>query len=65
VQIGEHTLRSVPFDKLGSYDAVVIVTDHSSLDWKVVARDSKIIVDTRNAMREAARGDLRAKVVSI
>jgi UDP-N-acetyl-D-glucosamine dehydrogenase len=65
VQIGEHTLRSVPFEKLGSYDAVVIVTDHSSLDWKAVARDSKIIVDTRNAMREAARGELRAKVVSI
>ena len=34
---------------LGSYDAVLIATDHDSVDYGLVARHSKVVVDTRNA----------------
>ncbi|HZQ55422.1 MAG TPA: nucleotide sugar dehydrogenase [Bryobacteraceae bacterium] len=32
-------------------DCVVIVTDHGSLDYKAILENSKLIVDTRNALR--------------
>lgn len=32
-------------------DCVVVVTDHSNVDYSAVVRDSKIIVDTRNALK--------------
>lgn len=32
-------------------DCVVLVTDHSAFDYKSIANDSKLIVDTRNAFR--------------
>lgn len=31
-------------------DCVVIVTDHAGYDWEMVRRDSRVIVDTRNAL---------------
>lgn len=33
-------------------DAVVIVTDHSSVDYELVARHSRLIIDTRGVLRE-------------
>jgi UDP-N-acetyl-D-glucosamine dehydrogenase len=63
VVIGEHTHKSVGLDGLGNYDAVVIVTDHSSVDYTRVARDAKLIVDTRNALKNIK--DSRAKILSI
>jgi UDP-N-acetyl-D-glucosamine dehydrogenase len=43
--------RSVALSEgnLASYDAVVISTDHDCVDWKLVGRSAKLIVDTRNA----------------
>ena len=64
MKIGEHEMKSVAFDKLDSYDAVVIVTDHSSVDYKQVAAKAKVIVDTRNAMKHA-KADARAKLISL
>ncbi|MDX1814987.1 MAG: nucleotide sugar dehydrogenase [Thermodesulfobacteriota bacterium] len=32
-------------------DCVVIVTDHSDFDYRLVARESKVIVDARNALK--------------
>ena len=37
--------------KIAEYDAVVIVTDHSSYDWSWIAARSQLLVDTRNAAR--------------
>ncbi len=46
------TLRSVPLaESLGDADCVVVLTDHSVIDWDLVARGATPIVDTRNAMR--------------
>jgi UDP-N-acetyl-D-glucosamine dehydrogenase len=50
-------LQSVPLtdDELKSADCVVIVTDHSDIDYANVCQLSTLIVDTRNALG----GDLR------
>lgn len=41
--------KSVALKKINQYDCVVILTDHSAYDFKAIADQSKIIVDTRNA----------------
>jgi UDP-N-acetyl-D-glucosamine dehydrogenase len=51
----EHDLQmsSVEINKesLGSYDCVLIATDHSSYDYEEIVRESKLVVDTRGATR--------------
>ncbi|MEA3308083.1 MAG: nucleotide sugar dehydrogenase [Chloroflexota bacterium] len=37
---------------LQAADCVVIVTDHSVYDWEQIARQSRLVVDTRNALRD-------------
>jgi UDP-N-acetyl-D-glucosamine dehydrogenase len=44
-------MRSTPLDKVGEYDCVLIVTDHSSYDYATIVRDAQLVVDTRNATR--------------
>jgi len=41
-------------EKLQSYDLVVLSTDHSIFDYKLIAKSSRLIVDSRNAFE--ARG---------
>lgn len=36
---------------LRSYDAVIVATAHSAYDWRLIAQNSKLIVDTRNALK--------------
>jgi UDP-N-acetyl-D-glucosamine dehydrogenase len=47
-------MRSVELtpERLGSYDCVLIATDHSSYDYDAIVRHSKLVVDTRNATRK-------------
>ncbi|MDQ5852888.1 MAG: nucleotide sugar dehydrogenase [Chloroflexota bacterium] len=46
---------SVPLTRetIASYDAVLISTDHDAVDYRVVAENAKITVDTRNACARA------------
>jgi UDP-N-acetyl-D-glucosamine dehydrogenase len=37
---------------LPSYDAVVVVTDHSSYDYAAIVRHSRLVVDSRNATKD-------------
>ncbi len=55
--------RSVPLTprQVSSADAVLIVTDHDAVDYALIARHAKLVVDTRNAMARA--GIRSAKVV--
>ncbi|MGQ0537608.1 MAG: nucleotide sugar dehydrogenase [Gemmatimonadaceae bacterium] len=48
-----HTLRAVDLtaDRLASADAVVIVTDHSAVDYQMVVDHAELVVDTRNSTR--------------
>ena len=36
---------------MDQYDCVVIVTDHSDYDYPRIVRESKLVVDTRNATK--------------
>ena len=44
-------MKSTPIDRIGEYDCVMIVTDHSSYDYKAIVREAQLVVDTRNATR--------------
>ncbi len=44
-------MHCTPLEKIGEYDCVVIVTDHSDYDYKKIAKEAKLVVDTRNAMK--------------
>ena len=39
-------------EALKGYDCVLIATHHQAYDWQMVADNSKLIVDTRNALRQ-------------
>ncbi len=53
-----HSMKSVPCtpESVARYDAVVILTDHSSLDYQAIVDAAKLVVDTRNVTRSLARG---------
>jgi UDP-N-acetyl-D-glucosamine dehydrogenase len=44
-------MKSLPLDRLGEYDCVLIVTDHSSYDYRRIVEESQLVVDSRNATR--------------
>ncbi len=44
-------MTNTPLENLGSYDAVVIVTDHSSYDYPAIVEQAQLVVDTRNATK--------------
>lgn len=50
---------------LASSDCVVICTEHSGVDYKRVCELSKVIVDTRNALKEEIRNGSKAKIVRL
>lgn len=43
--------ESVSLQNLSDYDCVVIATDHSAYDYDRILKESKLIVDTRNALK--------------
>ncbi len=47
-------MTCTPLDDLGQYDAVLIVTDHTSYDYRRIVAESRIVVDTRNATKGIA-----------
>ena len=55
--------RSVDLSEgtLARYDAVLIATDHDSIDWKFVADHAKLVIDTRNVC--ARSGAVGAHIV--
>jgi len=48
---------SLERDTIGAQDAVIIVTDHSSVDYSTLASAASLIVDTRNVMRSVESGE--------
>jgi UDP-N-acetyl-D-glucosamine dehydrogenase len=44
-------MTSTPLDDLAQFDAVVIVTDHSTYDYRAIVDQSQLVVDTRNATK--------------
>ncbi len=58
----DRELESVPLtdEALSEADAVVIVTDHTTIDYGRVARLSRALVDARHAVARAGVGDVPA-----
>jgi UDP-N-acetyl-D-glucosamine dehydrogenase len=57
--------HSIPFNELtlAECDVVVIVTDHSNVDWQLLVDNAPIVVDTRNATKNT--NDRHHRVVSL
>ncbi|MCB0732590.1 MAG: nucleotide sugar dehydrogenase, partial [Ignavibacteriae bacterium] len=49
-----YTMKSVPVTavNLKKYDIIVLSTDHSDYDYKFIAENSNLILDTRNAFEK-------------
>jgi len=52
-------------DLIETSDCVVICTEHSDVDYNRVCKLSKVIVDTRNALKEEMRDASKAKIVRL
>ncbi len=59
----DYEMESVPIspERIARYDAVLILTDHSSIDYGMIVANATQVVDTRNATRNVSRG--REKIV--
>jgi UDP-N-acetyl-D-glucosamine dehydrogenase len=55
LKIEDLNLQCVRFDAktLKSFDCTVIVTDHTNVDYGFIAKNSGIVIDTRNALKDA------------
>ena len=64
---GGEPLRSVPLteEELGGADCVVIVADHTGVDYGRVCREARLVVDTRNALGGELREASRARVIRL
>jgi UDP-N-acetyl-D-glucosamine dehydrogenase len=59
----EHSSVALTDGEITRADAVVIVTDHSSVDYQRVVRLAAVVVDTRNATAKLAKG--KGRIVSL
>ena len=64
---GGEPLSSVQLtnDELQSADCVIIVTDHSEIDYQRVCSLSPLIVDTRNALNGDLRRESKARIIRL
>jgi len=60
-------LSSVPLtsDELQAADCVIIVTDHSDIDYKHVCSLVPLVIDTRNALNGDVRRQSKARVIPL
>lgn len=49
-------LKSVELSGLNDYDAVLIVTDHDEVDYAWIAREARLVIDTRNVFARRGLG---------
>ena len=45
-------MTSTPLSRLEEFDCVLIVTDHSSYDYRDIVKRARLVVDSRNATRD-------------
>jgi UDP-N-acetyl-D-glucosamine dehydrogenase len=65
---GKESMRSVELseESLQESDCVLIVTDHTGIDYEKVVRQSVLVVDTRNATRKLGLGvEDEAKIIRL
>jgi UDP-N-acetyl-D-glucosamine dehydrogenase len=59
----KYKMKSVPLTRasVAKYDAVLIATDHTDVDYQMLGEAAKLIIDTRNAMKNCRKA--KAKIV--
>jgi len=67
IEASGEPLSSMPLtdEELRAADCVVIVTDHSEIDYKRVCAIAPLIVDTRNALNGEMRRDSKARIIRL
>jgi UDP-N-acetyl-D-glucosamine dehydrogenase len=66
-EAGGEPLSSVPLtdEELRRTDCLIIVTDHSQIDYKRACSLAPLIVDTRNALNGELRRDSKARIIRL
>ena len=64
-KIGKERFASSPLEKdvIKNADCVVILTDHSKLDYDIIRKNARLILDTRNALK--GRHGKRGRMVKL
>ena len=64
---GGAPLASVPLtdEELRATDCLIIVTDHSQIDYKRICQLTPLIVDTRNALNGDMRRESKARIIRL
>ena len=52
LQLDGEELQAQPEALAGEADCAAIITDHSSFDYPRIAAQARLIVDTRNALKD-------------
>jgi len=67
IEASGEPLSSVPLtdEELGAADCLIIVTDHSEIDYKRVCSTAPLIVDTRNALNGDLRRGSKARIIRL
>ena len=67
IEASGEPLSSVPLtdEELSAADCLIIVTDHSEIDYKRVCSIAPLIVDTRNALNGNLRRDSKARIIRL
>ncbi len=48
---GDLAMQSVPLDRIGEYDAVVVSTHHAAYDWQEIAEQAQLLIDSRGVKK--------------
>ena len=56
-------LSSVPLtaESVAAFDAVLIITNHTNIDWSLIAMHAQLVIDTRNVL--ASCPEIRCRIV--
>lgn len=54
--LGMQSVALTP-ESIAGYDAILVSTNHSVYDYQMIAKHAKLVVDTRNAMKNIERRD--------
>ena len=67
IQGSSEPLHSVPLtdEELRASDSIVIVTDHSGIDYQRICQLASLVVDTRNALNGDLRRDSCARIIRL
>ena len=58
-------IKSITDEELKAADCVVVVTNHSQIDYRRVTELAALVVDTRNALNGDLRRGSRARIIRL